>query len=96
MSVSTEALAMAGTDYLEWGMVIEEWEQEDLDLPPAHLFADEGEGEIVGNSIIRPSAPNFDFLSQMLAGVGYNNTESGHAYLTEELRSNCTKTSELN
>ncbi|XVF61607.1 hypothetical protein PTKIN_Ptkin08bG0143900 [Pterospermum kingtungense] len=51
MSVSIEALAMAGTDYVEWGMDIEEWEQEDLDFPPAYLLADE-EGAEEGPSYI--------------------------------------------
>ncbi|KAJ0082097.1 hypothetical protein Patl1_12412 [Pistacia atlantica] len=42
MSVSLEALAMAGTDYAEWGMDFEEWEhREDLEPPPPHLLADE-------------------------------------------------------
>lgn len=39
MSVSTEALAMAGVDYMEWGMDVEEWERDD-ELPPPHLLAD--------------------------------------------------------
>ncbi|KAJ0083019.1 hypothetical protein Patl1_12405 [Pistacia atlantica] len=42
MSVSLEALAMAGTDYAELGMDFEEWEhREDLEPPPPHLLADE-------------------------------------------------------
>ncbi|XVF61587.1 hypothetical protein PTKIN_Ptkin08bG0141900 [Pterospermum kingtungense] len=48
MSVSIEALAMAGTDYVDWGMDIEEWE---LDFPPAYLLADE-EGAAEGPSYI--------------------------------------------
>ena len=44
MSVSIEALAMAGVDYLEWGMDIEEWERDD-EVSPPHLLADDGEEE---------------------------------------------------
>ena len=44
MSVSMEALAMAGADCYEWGMDVEEWEREDIELePPPHLLADEEE-----------------------------------------------------
>ncbi|EOX92086.1 Uncharacterized protein TCM_001093 [Theobroma cacao] len=50
MSVSIEALAMAGIDYLEWGMEIEEWELEDLE-PPPHLLAEEAEEDIFQNNI---------------------------------------------
>ncbi|XWS33336.1 hypothetical protein CRYUN_Cryun22dG0073100 [Craigia yunnanensis] len=39
MSVSIEALAMAGVDFMEWGMDIEEWKRDDK-LPPPHLLAD--------------------------------------------------------
>ena len=46
MSVSMEALAMAGADCYEWGMDVEEWEREDVELePPPHLLADEEEKE---------------------------------------------------
>ena len=46
MSVSMEALAMAGADCYEWGMDVEEWEREDIELePPPHLLADEEEKE---------------------------------------------------
>ena len=45
MSVSLEALAMAGANYLESGMDIEEWEQQDLGPPPPHLLAEEEERE---------------------------------------------------
>ncbi|KAK8716502.1 hypothetical protein V6N13_043809 [Hibiscus sabdariffa] len=40
MPVSIEALAMAGVDYMDWGMDIEEWECDD-ELPPPHLLADD-------------------------------------------------------
>ncbi|KAK4840141.1 hypothetical protein QYF36_000797 [Acer negundo] len=45
MSISMEALAMAGVDYVEWGMNVEEWEQEDSELTPPHLLAEEKEEE---------------------------------------------------
>ncbi|KAF3439329.1 hypothetical protein FNV43_RR17606 [Rhamnella rubrinervis] len=45
MSVSLEALAMAGVDYHEAGICIEEWEAEDLEETPAHLLAEEEEEE---------------------------------------------------
>uniref|UniRef100_A0A5B7BHW5 Uncharacterized protein n=1 Tax=Davidia involucrata TaxID=16924 RepID=A0A5B7BHW5_DAVIN len=44
MSISIEALAMAGANYLESGMEIEEWERRDLETPP-YLLA-EAEDEI--------------------------------------------------
>ncbi|KAL3580110.1 hypothetical protein D5086_017945 [Populus alba] len=47
MSASIEALAMAGVDYLIHNLDIEEWEQEELELPPPHLLADEEEEEEV-------------------------------------------------
>ncbi|KAI8536264.1 hypothetical protein RHMOL_Rhmol10G0243300 [Rhododendron molle] len=42
MSISIEALAMVGADYLDWGKDMEEWERGDLELPP-HLLAEEEE-----------------------------------------------------
>ncbi|KAL5751503.1 hypothetical protein ACOSP7_021712 [Xanthoceras sorbifolium] len=46
MSISIEALAMAGVEYVEWGMDVEEWEREDSDAPPPpHLLAEEEEGD---------------------------------------------------
>uniref|UniRef100_A0A7N0V0S1 Uncharacterized protein n=1 Tax=Kalanchoe fedtschenkoi TaxID=63787 RepID=A0A7N0V0S1_KALFE len=46
MSVSFEALAMAGVDWAEYGKSVEEWEREDLEMqPPEHLLADEEEEE---------------------------------------------------
>ncbi|CAK7334689.1 unnamed protein product [Dovyalis caffra] len=41
MSLSLEALAMAGTNYLEWGVDVEEWEDDDSELPPPHLLVEE-------------------------------------------------------
>ncbi|CAB4314158.1 unnamed protein product [Prunus armeniaca] len=43
MSVSLEALAMAGTDYRSIAMTVEEWERCDLDLSPPHLLAEDEE-----------------------------------------------------
>ncbi|KAL8246673.1 hypothetical protein R6Q59_007889 [Mikania micrantha] len=40
-NVSLEALAMAGTDHVKWGMDLEEWERMDMDPPPQHLYAEE-------------------------------------------------------
>ncbi|XP_022008029.1 uncharacterized protein LOC110907344 [Helianthus annuus] len=45
MSISIEALAMAGVGYEEWGMDFEEWERMEMDPPPPHLHADEYEDE---------------------------------------------------
>lgn len=39
-----EALAMAGVDYQEWGLCIEEWELQESVVPP-HLIADDFEEE---------------------------------------------------
>ncbi|CAK7334687.1 unnamed protein product [Dovyalis caffra] len=50
MSASIEALAMADVDYHTHSMKIEEWEQEELELPPAHLLAEEEEKEAERNS----------------------------------------------
>ncbi|OMO56122.1 hypothetical protein CCACVL1_26748 [Corchorus capsularis] len=44
MGVSLEALAMAGVDYIEWGLDVEEWERLNEQTPP-HLLADEEEEE---------------------------------------------------
>lgn len=44
MSISIEALAMVGADYLDWGKDMEEWERGDPELPP-HLLAEEEEEE---------------------------------------------------
>lgn len=53
MSASIEALAMAGVDYLIHNLDIEEWEQEELELPPPHLLAEEEE------EVERKSKDNF-------------------------------------
>ncbi|XP_010526659.1 PREDICTED: prostatic spermine-binding protein [Tarenaya hassleriana] len=47
MAVSLEALAMAGADYRQWGLDIEEWEDQDSDVDhvPPHLLADDDEEE---------------------------------------------------
>ncbi|KDP46815.1 hypothetical protein JCGZ_24024 [Jatropha curcas] len=44
MSVSMEALAMAGVDYHQWGKQVQQWEQDDeFESPPPHLLAEEEE-----------------------------------------------------
>uniref|UniRef100_A0A7C9DSI8 Uncharacterized protein n=1 Tax=Opuntia streptacantha TaxID=393608 RepID=A0A7C9DSI8_OPUST len=50
MSVSLEALAMAGEDYANWGLEIEEWERTDLENIPAHLLIDEEDDEEMRNA----------------------------------------------
>jgi hypothetical protein len=37
--MSIEALAMAGMDYRESGIKLEEWEKSGLEQPPLHLVA---------------------------------------------------------
>ncbi|XP_059623042.1 uncharacterized protein LOC132266206 [Cornus florida] len=61
MSVSLEALAMAGANYVEWGMDIEEWERRET---PPHLLAEEEEEvhlERVNNNAFlnTPFVPDF-------------------------------------
>ncbi|CAI8598213.1 unnamed protein product [Vicia faba] len=52
--VSLEALAMAGVNYEEYGMSIEELERRDLDLyPPPHLLAEEEDDESSINGVRR-------------------------------------------
>lgn len=44
MSISMEALAMAGVDYVEWGREVDEWEMEDSEFPPPpHLLASDSD-----------------------------------------------------
>ncbi|MBA0707154.1 hypothetical protein Golax_019228, partial [Gossypium laxum] len=63
MSVSIEALAMAGVDYNEWGLDIEKWEDDDdSQCPPPHLLAEKNEEEPArvveqGTRIIGTSSP---------------------------------------
>ncbi|KAG8497353.1 hypothetical protein CXB51_008622 [Gossypium anomalum] len=63
MTVSIEALAMAGVDYNEWGLDIEKWEgDDDSQCPPPHLLAEENEEEPArvveqGTRIIGTSSP---------------------------------------
>ncbi|KAL1191966.1 hypothetical protein V5N11_003803 [Cardamine amara subsp. amara] len=44
MMISMEALAMAGADFQEWGLSIEEWELQESVVPP-HLLAYDSEEE---------------------------------------------------
>lgn len=75
--VSLEALAMAGVNYVEYGMSIEEWEHRELDpYPPPHLLADEEEDEssIVGDrryTLTRQSS----FNEEQECGVTFTNYE---------------------
>ncbi|WOG84514.1 hypothetical protein DCAR_0103698 [Daucus carota subsp. sativus] len=46
--MSLEALAMAGMDYEECGLTMEEWEQSESTTPP-HLLADEEDKEESGD-----------------------------------------------
>ncbi|KAH1113682.1 hypothetical protein J1N35_007060 [Gossypium stocksii] len=63
MTVSIEALAMAGVDYNEWGLDVEKWEDDDdSQCPPPHLLAEENEEEPArvveqGTRIIGTSSP---------------------------------------
>ncbi|OMO56121.1 hypothetical protein CCACVL1_26747 [Corchorus capsularis] len=63
---------MAGADYVEWGMNIEEWEHEDQDLTPAYLLADEEEEEeTIEKGVNKSGSPastltHFDLESQIL------------------------------
>lgn len=45
MSVSMEALAMAGADCMEFGVNLQEWESKDLEMIPPHLLAQAQEEE---------------------------------------------------
>ena len=83
MSVSIEALVMAGVDYLEWGMDIEEWERDD-EVSPPHLLADDGEEEefmkgqfeqgcsrITNSSLPRYYNPENDSVSERVTELCY-------------------------
>ncbi|CAK9151223.1 unnamed protein product [Ilex paraguariensis] len=54
MSISIEALAMAGANYLECSVDFEQWEHRDLDPPPPHLLAEEDAEE--EHEVMRMSA----------------------------------------
>ncbi|XP_048503332.1 uncharacterized protein LOC125498991 [Beta vulgaris subsp. vulgaris] len=45
MSVSLEVLAMAGEDYANHGIEMEEWERAELEETPAYLLADENDDQ---------------------------------------------------
>lgn len=48
MTVSIEALAMAGVDCNEWGLDIEKWENDaDSQCPPPHLLGEEEPAKVV-------------------------------------------------
>ncbi|OMO73101.1 Tetratricopeptide-like helical [Corchorus olitorius] len=67
MSVSIEALAMAGTDYVEWGMEIEEWENGELLEPPPHLLAEETQEE--KNHVKGSSSSIYHFIINLLSHI---------------------------
>ncbi|GAV84674.1 hypothetical protein CFOL_v3_28116 [Cephalotus follicularis] len=81
MSVSLEALAMAGLDYNEWGLDTEEWERKDLEtMPPPHLLAEEE--EIVKRDY------SFHFMSRFcllrLRAQDHNNIDDGRNHKADD------------
>jgi len=64
MSVSLEALAMAGEDYANWGLEIEEWERADLEDTPAHLLIDVDDDKEMSNTTMPDSNNNGDASSK--------------------------------
>lgn len=56
MSVSFEALTMAGVDYNEWGMSMEEWERSEMTTPPHLLAEEEGERSEMRVPVLFPSS----------------------------------------
>nr|DAD21957.1 TPA_asm: hypothetical protein HUJ06_023420 [Nelumbo nucifera] len=55
MSVSIEALAMAGVDYMECGIDLDEWERREFEPPPPYLLAEDAyrKTEFYGSPITR-------------------------------------------
>ncbi|GAA0166896.1 hypothetical protein LIER_21953 [Lithospermum erythrorhizon] len=47
MTISLEALAMAGVDYNEYGMSMKKYESQEMDIPP-HLWANSPDDEYSG------------------------------------------------
>lgn len=72
MMVSMEALAMAGSDYQEWGLSIDEWELQESVIPP-HLLADdfqeedhrEDDDRVFDGVAVKP-----DVICDIIASVG--------------------------
>lgn len=59
MSVSLEALAMAGMDSGDWGIDVEEWETQDLDrCPPPYLLAEERDDDETSEQPGRSEPPS--------------------------------------
>ncbi|KAL4578024.1 hypothetical protein LXL04_014139 [Taraxacum kok-saghyz] len=59
MSISIEALAMAGVDYNEWGMDFEEWERmQEMGPPPPHLYSEDYEEDerVEGGVMMMPKS----------------------------------------
>uniref|UniRef100_A0A0A0KWE7 Uncharacterized protein n=1 Tax=Cucumis sativus TaxID=3659 RepID=A0A0A0KWE7_CUCSA len=61
MSVSLEALAMAGIDSNEWAMDAEEWERNEIDVVPPHLLADEEDDEDGDEHVTTSTISNYCF-----------------------------------
>ncbi|XVF15213.1 hypothetical protein REPUB_Repub09cG0131100 [Reevesia pubescens] len=71
---------MAGVDYVEWDLDVEEWER-DNELPPPHLLADDDEEEEEEEEFMKGQFVQNSCLSS------YNNTEddNGSERVTHEL-----------
>ncbi|KAL1833600.1 hypothetical protein ACET3Z_003251 [Daucus carota] len=65
--MSLEALAMAGMDYEECGMTMEEWELSESTTPP-HLLADEEDKEESGD---HTNLQQVEFEALAMAGMDY-------------------------
>lgn len=72
MAFSLEALAMAGTDYLEFGVDVEEWEQ-DLGEPPPHLLVEE---EDKGAEVVRRNS--YPFPSSHILPIHHAKDKTDH------------------
>ncbi|KAI3518938.1 hypothetical protein L1887_07844 [Cichorium endivia] len=84
MSISIEALAMAGVDYNEWGIDFEEWERMEMGPPPPHLYSEDyEEDERVEEGIMVPTNTSVDDLcgftavESQLEDVFYDKSKDG-------------------
>lgn len=81
MTVSLEALAMSGADFLEVGLDFEEWEQKDSEIPPYLLAEDDDddneEGLKHGNAGDNDNSKRgLEYYSEKMSIVeGKNNNE---------------------
>lgn len=72
MSVSLEALAMAGMDSGQWGIDVDEWESQDSDqYPPPYLLADEPDEQPTW-------VHNFGFLYTNQVVLSHRRKAGGH------------------